>query len=114
MPWDADLRQLRAQFSTRRHHRGSNTIEELEARGFFHRQGEKETTPIPFLQSLDDFIEGLHSRSGFTRERMGQQQATDFDQQARALLLHFHPDGILPLQVAATVTWGTPETGSSK
>ena len=113
MPWDADLRKLRAQFSRRRDHRTSNVIEELETRGFFHKQGMKETTPVPFFQSIDDFIEGLHSRSGFSRERMGQQKAADFDQQVRTLLSQFHTDGVLALQVVGTVTWGTPETGSA-
>ena len=111
MPWDADLRKLRAQFSMRRDHRSYHAVEELEIRGFFHKQGEKETAPVPFFQSLDDYIEGLHSRSGFSRERMGQQKATDFDQQVRTLLLQFHSDGMLPLQVVGTVTWGTPEVG---
>ena len=106
MPWDADLRKLRAQFSTRRDRRSFDVVEELEVRGFFHKQGEKETAPVPFSQSIDDFIEGLHSRSGFSRERMGRQKATDFDQQGRTLLLQFHKDGVLPLQVVGTVTWG--------
>jgi SAM-dependent methyltransferase len=113
MPWDADLRNLRGQFSTRRGHRSSNVVAELESRGFFHKQGEKETAPIPFFQSIDDFIDGLHSRSGFSKERMGQQMATDFDQQVRTLLSQFHGDGMLPLQVIGTVTWGTPERGAA-
>ncbi len=109
MPWDTEIRKVLAQFSERRQgHRGSNAIKELEARGFFHKQGEKETAPIPFSQSLNDYIEGLHSRSGFSRERMGEQKAADLDRQIRTLLLQFQPDGILPLQVVASVTWGTP------
>jgi hypothetical protein len=111
MPWDADLRKLRTQFSTRRDHRSLNAVEELKTRGFFHKQGEKETAPVPFFQSMDDFIEGLHSRSGFSLERMGQQKATEFDHQVRTLLSQSHSDGILPLQVTATVTWGLPDTG---
>ena len=113
MPWDTEIRKVLAQFSERRQgHRGSNAIKELEARGYFRRQGEKETAPIPFVQSLDDYIEGLHSRSGFSRERMGEQKATDLDRQVRTLLLQFQPDGILPLHVVASVTWGKPENGN--
>lgn len=111
MPWDAELRQLRAQYSTRERHRGAHVVEELESRGFFTRQGEKETTPVPFFQSVDNFIEGLHSRSSFSWERMGQQKALAFDQQVRALLLQHQSDGMLPFQVVGTVTWGTPESG---
>jgi ubiquinone/menaquinone biosynthesis C-methylase UbiE len=111
MPWDADMRKLRAQFLSQGDHRSSRIAEELETRGFFHRLGEKETAPVPFFQSIDDFIEGLHSRSRFSREYMGQQQADDLDQRVRTLLLQFHKDGILPLQVVGSVIWGTPEKG---
>lgn len=114
MPWDKSLRTLRAQFSTRRDQSRPRAVEELEARGLFHRHGEQETAPVPFLQSIDDFIEGLHSRSYCARERMGEQQAADFDRQAKALLVQFHPDGVLPLQVVATVTWGRPEGGKHR
>jgi hypothetical protein len=73
--------------------------------------GSKRRLLSPVVQSIDDFIEGLHSRSQGARERMGEQQADDFDRQVKALLLQFHPDGLLPLQVGATVTWRRPEGG---
>jgi hypothetical protein len=51
-----------------------------------------------------------------TREfqHLGQQKAANFDQQVRTLLLQFHKDGMLPLQVVGTVTWGTPERGIAR
>jgi SAM-dependent methyltransferase len=110
MPWSDEFRKLRAQ-SSRRGSRGFGVIEELEKRGLFHKLGEKETAPVPFTQSVDDFIEGLHSRSGLARERMGEQEAAAFDEQVRELLLRYHSDGVLPLQVVGTVTWGKPEEG---
>ena len=79
MPWDAEIRKLQAQFFDRPGYKGSNAVRELETRGYFHKLGEKETTPISFEQSLDDFIEGLHSRSNFSRERM-EQKAKDPDE----------------------------------
>jgi hypothetical protein len=33
------------------------------------------------------------------------------DEQVKALLLRYHPDGMLPLQVVGTVIWGKPENG---
>lgn len=109
MPWDADVRKLRAQFLPWGDHSSAHMAEELEAGGFFHKQAEIETAPVPFFQSIDDFIEGLHSH--FSREHVDQQKAADFDQQMRTLLLHYHTDGILPLQVVGLVIWGTPEKG---
>lgn len=78
-------------------------------RGYFRKLGEKETAPIPFQQSIDDFIEELHSRSSFAREWMEEQKAVDLDSQIKKILQQYHPKGILPLQVVATVTWGKPE-----
>ena len=109
MPWDTELRKLRTQFLPQGDRRSSRATEELEVGGFFHKQGERATAPVPFFQSIDDFIEGLHSHSSW--EHMDQQKAADFDQQMRTLLLHYHKDGILPLQVIGLVIWGTPETG---
>jgi SAM-dependent methyltransferase len=114
LPWEGEIRTILAHFSDRQGHRRTNTITALEARGFFHRQGEKETAPVAFAQSLDDYIEGLHARSRFSRERMGQQRAAELDGQVRALLLQFHPDGMLPLQVVAEVTWGKPGPGDAR
>ena len=105
MPWDADLRKLRAGFSERQNRRPTDTVAELKTRGYFHMQGEKQTSPVPFLQSVEDFIVGLHSRSSFSVERMGEPRVTEFDQQVRALLSQFHSDGIVSLQVVGTVTW---------
>ena len=113
MPWGDELRSIRDQFITQRDIRGASAAEELVKRGFLHKLGQRETAPVPFQQSLDDFIEGLHSRSSFSRELMGLQKAAEFDQQVRALLLHAHPDGMLPLQVIGSVIWGTPESGGS-
>lgn len=114
MPWDADLRKVRTQYSTRENHRARHVVEELESRGFFTRHGEKETAPVPFFQSMDDFIEGLHSRSSFSRERMGQQKALEFDRQVRTILMQYRSDGMLPFQVVGTVIWGTPESGTAE
>jgi len=113
MPWDAEMRKLRAQFSTHAGQRSAHVVEVLEVRGLLRKQGEKQTVPIPFLQSVDDFIQGLHSRSSFSLQLMGQPAAATFDEQVRTLLLQYHPDGMLPLQVVGTVIWGIPENGRS-
>src|SRR5581483_11964677 len=111
MPWSAELRDLQARFSIRGGHRSADVVAELEKRGFFHKEGERKTAPVSFVQSIEDFIEGLHSRSGLARALLGKQKTADFDERVRLLLLRFHRDGQLPLQTVATVTWGVPQTG---
>ena len=46
-------------------------LAEFERHGLFQKVGEKATSPVPFVQSIDDYIESYHARSGFSRERMG-------------------------------------------
>ena len=94
------------------HSSSALVVEQLEAGSFFRKHGERETATVPFFQAIDDFIEGLHSH--FSQDHSSPQQAADFDQQMRALLLHHHQDGILPLQVVGLVIWGTPATGRSE
>ncbi|HVU70051.1 MAG TPA: class I SAM-dependent methyltransferase [Ktedonobacteraceae bacterium] len=108
MPWSIEFSELRAQYSARVGQGSANAVVELERRGWFRRQGEKKSAPVLFMQTIDDFIVGLHSRSHLARERLGEQRAAEFDEQVRRLLLSYHSDGWLPLQVVGTVTWGQP------
>ena len=111
MPWDTERRKLQAQFSPHRDQRRLHVTVELETCGLFYKQGERETNPVPYLQSIEDFIAGLHSRSAFAKQRMGEQRANEFDQQVRSLLLRYHSDGVLQMQVVGTVIWGWPAKG---
>src|SRR5262249_16084467 len=45
-------------------------IGELTRRGLFAPEGEESTEPVPWEQSIPDFIGSFHARNGFSRERM--------------------------------------------
>jgi len=50
---------------------GSGTgNKELELRGLFQQQGEKQTAPVSFVQSIDDYVEAFHSMSSLSRHRI--------------------------------------------
>jgi hypothetical protein len=83
-------------------------IAELVQRGLFQQVGERHTAPIQFVQAIDDYIESYHSRSGFSRERMGPARAAAFDEEARTMLRALYPKGSISLQVVASVVWGLP------
>jgi trans-aconitate methyltransferase len=85
-----------------------NMLAQLEQHGLFRKVGEQKTAPVAFVQSLDDYVESYHSRSGFARERMGEGRAQAFDREARQLLLQSYPDGQIPIQVSGHVIWGLP------
>jgi SAM-dependent methyltransferase len=106
-PWSI-LGDVVARYRVDGGHTPVNMIERLQEQGLFRKVGEKKLTPIPFEQSVDDFVESYHSRSAFPRERMGHTQADAFDREARQILLKTYDDGMIPFQVEGSVVWGLP------
>jgi hypothetical protein len=84
-PWDDALRPIIAQYSTNLDYQPYDLVEELVQRDLFAPAGKLRTTPLAFEQPIDDYIESFHSRNGFSRERMGAEQAAAFDREMRAL-----------------------------
>ena len=107
-PYYIVLREIIPRYTTNKDFEPYDLIEELERRDLFQKVGEKTTAPVPFVQSIDDYIESFHSRNGFSRDRMAPDQAAAFDQEARNILLKSHKDGVVPLQVVGSVIWGLP------
>lgn len=107
-PWSA-LGEIIARYRTDGGYQPYDMIGELERHGLFRQIGERRTAPVPFAQSIDDYIESYHSRSGFSRERMGAARAAAFDEEARAALLRSHPGGTIILRVVGSIVWGLPQ-----
>jgi SAM-dependent methyltransferase len=105
-PWFTELGAIIPRFSTNKDYQPYEMIDEWERHGLFEKVGEKTTTPVPFVQSVDDYIESFHSRNGFSRERMSPEQADAFDEEARKILLGAHSDGVMTMQVVGSVVWG--------
>lgn len=110
-PWSM-LGEIIARYRTDGAYQPYDMLAELERHALFHKLGEQKTAPVPFVQTIDDYIASYHSRAGFSRERMGEAQASAFDQEAQALLLETAPDGVIELQICGTVVWGIPGTGN--
>ena len=72
-------------------------------------EGRYVTSPWPFRQSIDDYVESFHGRAAFARERMAPQQSTDFDHAVRTLLAGYQ-NHTVELQVVGTIVWGLPQT----
>jgi len=107
-PWSDALLRLIVQYTTNRDFQPYDLIAELEARGLFRKAGERRTVAEPFEQSVEDYIESIHSRNGFSRDRMRPEDAAAFDASVRELITPHALGGALRLHVAATVNWGTP------
>ena len=106
--WNGDLIKIIRRFSTNPRYKPVDLITELEARGLFRRQGEKKTVPVPFAQSLHDYIESFHARSSLSRAGMGQENAAAFDRAVGDLVVRFARDGQIELQIVGHVVWGKP------
>jgi len=107
-PWHEELKTLIARYSTNREYRPYDLIGELETRGLFSVQGAKKTLPLTSVQSIDSYIESIHSRNGFSRERMTKRNASAFDAEVRELLSCWSKDGNLEVQTAGVIVWGLP------
>ncbi len=108
-PWDDALQRLIARFSTNQGYRPYNLIEELERLHLFQKQGSMRTRPVPFVQSGEDYIRSIHSRNGFSRQRMGEDAAQAFDEAVRTMLAPFLREGLLTLSAVSYVVWGMPQ-----
>jgi trans-aconitate methyltransferase len=110
-PWST-LGEVIAKYRTNKDtYQPYDMIEALEQHGLFLKVGEKTTAPVPFAQAIDDYIESYHSRSGFSRERMGQEKADAFDKEARKVLLRIYSNGFITQQVSGSIVWGIPGGG---
>ncbi len=112
-PWWDGLLTLIRRYSTNRDYQPYDLIEELTVRQLFKQEGEADTEAEPFSQSLTDYIESIHSRNGFSRDRMTPEDAAAFDAAARVLIAPYAPDGVVALRVRAALRWGQPLAGQA-
>lgn len=68
----------------------------------------RETITANISQSLEDFIDGEHSRGTWTRRKMGPERAAAFDADLRALLAPQAHDGMLTYETRTRLTYGRP------
>ena len=108
LPWDAAVGQLIPQYSTNKDFRPYKLLDELTQRNLFKPEGRFSAGPMPFSQRVDEYIEAMHARNGFSRDRMTPNAAADFDRQFRSLVEPHCPDGIVNIEVFTEVTYGLP------
>ncbi|HEY7850660.1 MAG TPA: class I SAM-dependent methyltransferase, partial [Ktedonobacterales bacterium] len=107
-PWSDALLALIRRYSTNREYRPYALVPELERRGLFALVGSAHIEPETFTQTVGDFVESIHSRNGFSRDRMRPEDASAFDAAVVALLAPHAPDGRVTLRIAAEICWGAP------
>ncbi|HEX6447028.1 MAG TPA: class I SAM-dependent methyltransferase [Streptosporangiales bacterium] len=109
LPWRDELVAV-----IRRHSRstgydpGFSLPDALADAGCFRPAGHIETRPVPFRQSVADYVEQFHSTASLARELMPDGEAAAFDDAVTRLVTPWAVDGVLALAVVATVVWGRP------
>jgi SAM-dependent methyltransferase len=108
LPWDAKLLLLIQKYSVYgQHYHSIDLPAELERRGLFHKHGALQTTPVPFSQSLDAYVESFHGRASLARGRIGEAAAAAFDSELRNLV-SMHGSNQIELQIVNDIVWGSP------
>jgi len=106
-PYRPELEAVIREHSELEHHTETpDLMEELNASGRFAIQGRHRTESVPFEQSVDDYIEMLHSTSTLARLRLGD-RASRFDADIRAVFARHGLDR-LRYGVVGVVIWGRP------
>jgi SAM-dependent methyltransferase len=104
--WDELLAIIRAYSEIEHHTETPDLMEELGASGRFAIEGRQRTEALPFEQSVDDYIEMLHSTSSLARMRLGD-RASGLDADVRALFARYGLDA-LRYGIVGGVIWGRP------
>lgn len=110
-PWADKLKPFFAHYSVNRDFQPYNidtVAEALAAHGLFRPAGVLETEPVRFSQRIDAWIESIHARNGFSRDRMDPAQAAEFDQQLRTVITQHCPSGEVAQSVRARIIFGKP------
>jgi len=108
LPWRDELMQWIVRYSTNRDFRPYDLVDELTGRGLFRVTGRHSTGRVAFTQSVDEYVESIHSRNGFSRERMGESRAAEFDEAVRAMVSRHSASGLVEGETVSTVVWGLP------
>jgi SAM-dependent methyltransferase len=109
LPWGDDVARVIA-----RHSRNPgfdprfDAAEELAASGLFRKLGAHRTLPVPFRQTVADYVEQFHSTASLARELMPEQEAAEFDEAVAAVVRRYAVEGELTVDVVATLVWGVP------
>jgi SAM-dependent methyltransferase len=110
-PWDAAVRSVCARYSANRDFHPydlGTVVAELEKRGLFRAAGEHLSEPVRRRQRIDHWIESLHARNGFSRDRMPPPAAAACDAELREILAPFAVGGAIEFRISARITYGEP------
>ncbi len=105
-PWDKEMRALVPRYSTNHDFAPFDLIAALERDGVFEVTERWSSESQPFAQPIGEYLETIHSRNGFSMERMAPDDARKFRDEFRAIVEPHACEGRVELEVGATVVFG--------
>lgn len=108
LPWREDYQRIVGKFSSNPNYQPIDLIGELEKYQLFQKQGEHVTLPVPFSQTVENYIAAQHARSALSLDIMTPEQAVQFDEEMRSMLLSYVQEGFVTTQIAGHIVWGKP------
>ena len=112
-PWDDDLNSIIPTYSTNRDFAPYDLIGELERRKLYSVRKRVRTAPRQHHMGVDRYVELLHARNGFSRQRMRPRPAAESDGAVRDLVGPFADGDMLDLEMTTSITWGHPSAGTT-
>ena len=109
VPWEDGLVDV-----IRRHSRSPDydptfsVVDALAGLDLLEVRGRTETAPVAFRQPVDSYIEQFHSTASLARELMTPDEAEAFDCSVAEVVRPWTVDGLLTMDVVATLAWGRP------
>jgi len=104
--WTAGLRAIIPRYSTNRDFREYDPLAALAAAKRYVEKGSARLPAAPFTQSVADYIRSIHSRNGFSLDRLADKDARAFDEEVAALVAPHAEAGTLTFGSSAVVRWG--------
>jgi SAM-dependent methyltransferase len=75
---------------------------------WFPTAGSRVTAPMPFKQSIPDYLKCLHSRQAFSIDHVGSELCDRFDQAMTRMLSRYAVNGVLSFDVRTRIEWARP------
>ena len=98
-------------YSTNQDYQPCDVVQHLTERGLFEEVGRQSFSGYEYRQPIDEYVESIHSQNGFSRDRMSEESAAAFDREVRELARPRARNGMLAIQVGASVVWGRARGG---
>jgi len=103
-----DVLELVKCFSTNQDFKPYDIVSLLQEQGWYHQDQEQFFT-CSFDQAIEDFVLSIHSRNGFSLDRMEPKAAEQFDQQVSQVLQQKNPSGLVKGEIAVRLSLGQPQ-----